>query len=107
MVLSILVLSGLLLLGKPIRCARSCDFPRALTLHATGSICARTILLMEHRMVRRDRLYLCTCCPGLLKRRRAIAGVLWQTEVIFDPASVQKYSQYARQYIEIRSFKTS
>lgn len=48
-------------------------------------------------------LYLCTCCPGLLKRRWAVVVALWQTEIIFDPVSVQKClpvrSQYVRQYI--------
>lgn len=60
-------------------------------------------------------LYLCFCCPGLLKRRWAVVVVPWQAEVIFDPVSVQKYlptrSQHALQYIgnefEYRSFKTS
>lgn len=52
---SILVFSGLQLLGKPIRCVRVCIFPCVLALHATGSICVRVILLMEPRMYCCDR----------------------------------------------------
>lgn len=47
-------------------CACARLFARALTLHATGSICVRVILLMEPRMVSLRALFSCTCCPGLL-----------------------------------------